>query len=331
MKKLLAMLLMLMLLVCGTVGAMAEEEKDISEYTVVMIVKQSDSWFDDMEVGVNQLAADTGLNCYVLFPESGDAALQISLMEDLISQGVDAICVVPNDPEALIPTITKAREAGIVVVSHEAPGIADSVDLDVEAFVNEEFGKLMGEAVAQAAGGEGEYAGFVGGLTMETHMVWYQSAVDYIIENYPDMVCVSTEPYEDGNSIEGAYDKTAELIRAYPDIKVIFDCSAHGGGICQAIQDRNLQDSIKVVSLALPSMSATYLKDGSMVHGQAWRPADAGYASCYAAYLLASGQGVETGTDLLATGYESVTVEGTIAYGNAPLIFSADNIDDYNF
>ena len=331
MKKLLAMLLMLMLLVCGTAGAMAEEEKDISEYTVVMIVKQSDSWFDDMEVGVNQLAADTGLNCYVLFPESGDAALQISLMEDLISQGVDAICVVPNDPEALIPTITKAREAGIVVVSHEAPGIADSVDLDVEAFVNEEFGKLMGEAVAQAAGGEGEYAGFVGGLTMETHMVWYQSAVDYISENYPDMVCVSTEPYEDGNSIEGAYDKTAELIRAYPDIKVIFDCSAHGGGICQAIQDRNLQDSIKVVSLALPSMSATYLKDGSMVHGQAWRPADAGYASCYAAYLLASGQGVETGTDLLATGYESVTVEGTIAYGNAPLIFSADNIDDYNF
>ena len=162
MKKLLAMLLMLMLLVCGTVGAMAEEEKDISEYTVVMIVKQSDSWFDDMEVGVNQLAADTGLNCYVLFPESGDAALQISLMEDLISQGVDAICVVPNDPEALIPTITKAREAGIVVVSHEAPGIADSVDLDVEAFVNEEFGKLMGEAVAQAAGGEGQYAGFVG-------------------------------------------------------------------------------------------------------------------------------------------------------------------------
>ena len=264
MKKLLAMLLMLMLLVCGTVGAMAEEGKDISEYTVVMIVKQSDSWFDDMEVGVNQLAADTGLNCYVLFPESGDAALQISLMEDLISQGVDAICVVPNDPEALIPTITKAREAGIVVVSHEAPGIADSVDLDVEAFVNEEFGKLMGEAVAQAAGGEGEYAGFVGGLTMETHMVWYQSAVDYISENYPDMVCVSTEPYEDGNSIEGAYDKTAELIRAYPDIKVIFDCSAHGGGICQAIQDRNLQDSIKVVSLALPSMSATYLKDGSM-------------------------------------------------------------------
>lgn len=330
MKKIAAMILVLMLVVAMAFGAVAEE-KDISEYTVVMIVKQSDSWFDDMNVGVTQLAADTGLNCYVLFPESGDAALQISLMEDLISQGVDAICVVPNDPEALIPTITKARENGIVVVTHEAPGIAESVDLDVEAFVNEEFGKLMGEAVAQACGGEGQYAGFVGGLTMATHMVWYNAATEYIAENYPNMVNVAEEPYEDGNSIEGAYDKTVEILKAYPDIKVLFDCSAHGGGICQAIEDKGRQEEIKVVSLALPSMSATYLKDGSMVHGQAWRPADAGYATCYAAYLLASGQGVETGTSLLATGYEDITVDGGIAYGYAPLVFSAENIDDYNF
>ena len=66
-------------------------------------------------------------------------------MEDLIAQGVDAICVVPNDPEALVPTIEKAQDAGIVVVSHEAPGIAETVDLDVEAFVNKTFGELFGE------------------------------------------------------------------------------------------------------------------------------------------------------------------------------------------
>lgn len=330
MKKLLTLLLVLLMVGVMCFGAVAEEEKDISEYTVVMIVKQSDPWFDDMESGVNQLAEDTGLNCYVLTPESGDPALQISIMEDLISQGVDAICCVPNDPQALIPTIQKARDAGIVVVTHEAPGIADSVDLDVEAFVNEEFGALMGKAVVDATEGKGQYAGFVGGLTMETHMAWYNAAVAYIAENAPDMVNIAEEPYEDGNSIEGAYDKTVELLKAYPDLTAIFDCSAHGGGISQAIKDKGRED-IKVISLAIPSMSATYIKDGSMAHGQAWRPADAGYATCYAAYLLASGQGVETGTDLKITGYEKVTVDGGIAYGYAPLIFTADNIDDYNF
>ena len=330
MKKILSMVLALVMLFAMAAVVHAEEDKDISEYTVVMIVKQSDPWFDDMEAGVNQLAQDTNLNCYVLTPESGDPALQIAIMEDLISQGVDAICCVPNDPEALIPTIQKAREAGITVVTHEAPGIAESVDLDVEAFVNAEFGALMGEAIVKATEGKGQYAGFVGGLTMDTHMAWYNAACAYIAENAPDMTNVSDEPYEDKNSIEGAYDKTVELLKAYPDLTAIFDCSAHGSGIAQAIKDKGRTD-IKVISLAIPSMSATYIKDGSMVHGQAWRPADAGYATCYAAYLLASGQGVETGTNLGITGYESVTVDGGIAYGYAPLVFTAENIDDYNF
>ncbi|MDD2971520.1 MAG: substrate-binding domain-containing protein [Lachnospiraceae bacterium] len=304
---------------------------DPADYKVVMIVKQSDSWFDDMATGIDQLKKDTGLNVSVQVPETGDAASQISIMEDLIAQDVDAICVVPNDPNALVPTIQKARDAGIVVVTHEAPGTADSVDLDIEAFVNESFGQLFAENLAKAMDGKGKYAGFVGGLTMETHMAWYEAAVKYLEENYPDMENVATEPYEDGNSVEGAHDKALEVLKAYPDIAGFFDCSAQGGGICEALQENDLAGTVKVVSLALPSMSSTYLKDGSMSHGLCWRPADAGYAACYAAYLIASGQGVETGTDLKATGYDSVELEGNIGYGNAPLEFTADNIDDYNF
>ena len=276
--------------------ASAEKGADPADYKVVMVVKQSDSWFDDMATGIEQLKKDTGLNVSVL-----------------------------------VPTIEKAREAGIVVVTHEAPGIADSVDLDVEAFVNETFGELFAEKLATAMGGKGKYAGFVGGLTMETHMAWYDAAVSYLKANYPDMENVAEEPYEDGNSVEGAHDKALEVLKAYPDIAGFFDCSAQGGGICEALQENDLGGTVKVVSLALPSMSATYLKDGSMANGLCWRPADAGYAACYAAYLIASGQGVADGTDLKATGYESISLDGNVGYGNAPLEFTADNIDDYNF
>ena len=350
MKKIVSVLLCVMMIAvlaagCGSSDAGSGGKSDSSktkdtgddktanpeEYQVVMIVKQSDSWFDDMTTGVEQLKKDTGLNVSVQVPETGDAASQISIMEDLIAQGVDAICIVPNDPDALVPTIEKAKESGIVVVTHEAPGIAENVDLDVEAFVNEEFGKLFGEKLAKSMDGKGQYAGFVGGLTMETYMAWYKAAIEYIKENYPDMECVTEEPYEDGNSVDGAHDKTLEILKAYPDIKGLFDCSAHGGGICEALQEKNKTDDVSVVSLALPSMSATYLEDGSMKAGLAWRPADAGYATCYAAYLLASGQKVETGTDLKITGYEDIQVKDGVAYGNAPLEFSADNINDYKF
>lgn len=326
--------LILLAVVCS-VGLFAQGTKesavvDPNQKTIVMIVKQSDPWFDDMTLGIEQLKKDTGMNVYVQTPASGDPSLQIAIMENLIAQDVDAICIVPNDPKALIPTIQKARKAGIVIVTHEAPDIAEYVDLDVEAFRGEDFGQLMGQALAEAVDGKGQYAGFVGGLTMTTHMEWYNAAVAEIKSNHPEMKNISSEPYEDGNSIEVAYNKTVEILKAYPNIAGLFDCSAHGGGIAQALKDKGRTD-VKVVSLAIPSMSANYIKDGSMVHGQAWRPADAGYATGYAALLLSQGKKVETGTNLMAEGYGDVIVENNIAYGFAPLVFTPENIDDFNF
>ena len=68
-----------------------------------------------------------------------------------------------------------------------------------------------------------------------------------------------------------------------------------------------------------------------MYKGLAWRPADAGYATAYAAYKLVKGEAVETGADLKAQGYDKVSVENNIAFGFAPLVFTADNIGDYQF
>lgn len=329
MKKTLILAISMMSLVPFAASAQAAKGTP-GQKTIVMIVKQSDPWFDDMALGIEKFKKDTGANVYVQVPASGDPSLQIGIMENLIAQKVDAIAIVPNDPKALIPTIKKARAAGIKVVTHEAPDIASEVDLDVEAFKGEDFGKLFGEAVGKATGGKGEYAGFVGGLTMTTHMEWYNAAVATIKAKFPEMKNIAKEPFEDGNSIDQAYSKTVEILKAYPNIKALFDCSAHGGGISQALKDKGRKD-VKVISLAIPSMSATYIKDGSMVHGQAWRPADAGYATVNAAYLLIKGTAIANGTDLKATGYEKITRSGNIAYGFAPLVFTPENIDSFKF
>lgn len=304
---------------------------DPAGYQIVMIAKQSDPWFEDMETGVEQLKRDTGLNVSMQYPETNDVKGQTEIMESLMEQGVNAICVVPNDPEEMTDVIQKARDMGIVVVTHEAPSIADKVDLDVEAFVNETFGELFGKNIAEAMNGKGYYAGIVGSRSMDTHMEWYQAAVQYIKENYPDMKCLTEEPQEDGNSLQGACEATAYLIDNYPQLGGIIECSAYGAGVCNALAQRELSKKVKVVSLAVPSQVTDFLGDGSLISILAWRPADAGYAVCYAAYLLASGQTVKNGTDLKATGYESVRVKDGIAYGNAPLEYTAENIADYIF
>lgn len=306
--------------------------KDDKDLTIVMVAKHEGiSWFDDMRVGVEQFGKDYNVKAYQIAPEGGDPAKQAQMVEDLIAQGVDAILAVPNDPKSMQPVLKKAKEAGIVVVTHEASDIANDVDYDMEAFNNSDFGVRFFEGLAKSMNYEGKFTGFVGGLTMTTHMQWYQSGLDYVKQKYPKMQMIDPEPYEDKNDNKVAYDKTIEIMKANPDIKGLFDMAASGAGVAQALQDKNKKGQIALSSLALPSMSADYIKNGVMSYAQAWRPADAGYVTALIAYKVLKGEKLEGTVDLKKPGYEKSTVNGKLIIGNAPVEFTKDNVDQYKF
>jgi simple sugar transport system substrate-binding protein len=314
-----------------------EQGEDDGTYEIVMVAKHEGiSWFDDMRTGVEQFGEDfEDVEAWQVAPEGGDPVKQNQMTEDLIAQGVDAILVVPNDPEAMVPVLRRAREQGIVVVSHEAEILVDEYDnvvnYDLEAFRNHDFGRLMGEALAREMDCEGKFAGQVGGLTMQTHMQWFDGLMDYINENCPDMEFVLDEPIEDWNSEQNAYNNAQELLNSYPDLDGMFGNSASSTIMnAQVIQEKGLTDEVAAVGLTLPSMSEEYIKNGSLAQGQAWRPAHAGYIAAHIAYLHLTGQEIESGMDLGKPGYENIEVAdgGKQIYGNAPLVFDQSNIDD---
>ncbi len=330
--------LALVVMIAAPTVVFAAGQQDDGELEIVMVAKHEGiSWFDDMRLGVEEFGEDfDGVKAWQIAPEGGDPARQNQMVEDLIAQGVDAILVVPNDPEAMIPVLRRAREAGIVVVSHEAEQLVRDhtgvVDYNLEAFTNHEFGRVMGEALAREMGYEGKFAGQVGGLTMETHMQWYRGLMDYIQENAPNMEFVLDEPVEDWNTEQTAYDNARELLAAYPDITGLFGNSASSTIMnAQVIEELGMTDEVAAVGLTLPSMSEQYIRNGSLRQGQAWRPADAGYAAAYIAYLELTGKELTSGTDLGKDGYRDIIVEDRLIFGNAPLIFNQENIDDMLF
>ena len=299
---------------------------------IVMCAKHEGiSWFDDMRVGVEQFGKDYDVNAYQIAPEGGDPAKQVLMVEDLIAKGVDAICVVPNDPMSMVPVIKKAREAGIIVISHEAQQLEGVVDYDMESFINEDFGRIMFEAVAESMNYEGEYTGFVGALTMQTHMQWFNAGVELQKEKYPKMTLVTDGPIEDKNDEKLAYDRVIEVLKTYPNLKGIYGCTVATCAMgALALEERGIKD-IGIAGLGLPSVNGPYLKSGYLYKAHCWRPADAGYVSCLIAYKMLQGEEIKDGINLVKDGYENCTLKGDIIFGNAPLILSADNVDDYNF
>ena len=142
----------------GPVGKSSKPEKD---WRIALVPKDStNAWFVRMEVGVRQFAGDTGLNAFQKGPARTDAALQAQVIEDLIAQGVDAICVVPVDPAALEPVLGKALSRGIVVVTHEA-SFQENTMYDIEAFDNSEYGAFIMDNLAAAMGETGAYTTMV--------------------------------------------------------------------------------------------------------------------------------------------------------------------------
>ena len=289
------------------------------------------SWFDDMRVGVDQFGKDFGVNAYQIAPETGDPAKQAQMVESLIAKRVDAILVVPNDPQSMKPVLQKARAAGITVVSHEAQSLAGVAHYDVEAFKNENFGKLMFEQLAKAMGGEGEFAGVVGALTMETHMQWFNAGLAHVRQAYPKMHFVLSEPLEDNNDEKTALDKVNELLKKFPNLKGLVGCSVSGTSMSALAVEKLRRKDISVVGLGLPSINGVYLENGYEQEAQCWRPADAGYVSAHVAYRLLKGEPITAGMDLKRPGYDKITIENGVIYGDATLVLTKENWRNYKF
>lgn len=317
---------------CNSDGKSSNDGEEV--YEIVLVAKHEGiPWFDDMRKGVEEFSKDYEgkVKAWQIAPEGGDPAKQVQMVEDLIAQDVDAIIVVPNDPDAMRPVLERAKDNGIIIISHEAAGLADVVDYDVEAFDNESFGILMFDELAKAMDGKGKFAAMVGGLTMETHMAWYNAGMNYIKENYPDMVAVSEQPYEDKNDDKIARDKAIEILNAHPDLVGFVGTSVSAGSnMASVLKERN-NTNVKVVSLGIPSVSGPYLEDGFMVHAQTWRPADAGYVSANLAYKILTGEEIGDGMDLGRTGYENVRIVDKVVYGEAPLELKKGTFEPGNY
>ncbi|MGA1753203.1 MAG: substrate-binding domain-containing protein, partial [Pontimonas sp.] len=220
-------------------------------------------WFDRMDEGIVAFASDTGIDASQTGADDASPEKQVRLVEDLIAQGVDAITVVPNSPESLEGVFQKARDAGIVIVTHEAAS-QKNTDADIEAFDNTAYGETIMDNLAECMGNEGQYAAFVGQVTAESHMQWVAGALAQAEANYPDVVRVE-DPLESKEDADVAYEQTKELLKKYPDLKGIQGSSAVDVvGIGRAVEELGLNDSVCVMGTSIPSLAGKFLDTGAI-------------------------------------------------------------------
>ncbi|MBW5397482.1 autoinducer 2 ABC transporter substrate-binding protein [Brachyspira pilosicoli] len=300
------------------------------KYTMVTVPKLRSAWFEDYENGAIRAAKDFGIETYMQAPSSADEAQQVRIIEDAVNQGVNAILVVPNNAASCVPAFKRAQEKNILVLTHESPD-QEGADYDVEMIDNVKFGERFIDELVAVVGDSGEYAIYVGSLTVPAHNIWADAAIAYAKSKYPNLKMVGDKfpVSEDRNA---ARQKTLELLTVYPNLKGILAFGSQGApGAGQALREKSMQGKITILGTTTPKEIAPFLKDKSVTSSIMWSPGEASYAMVYLAKMILDGKRDEIKQGLEIPNLGVPTINGKNVLFNRPLVITAENADNYNF
>lgn len=131
-------------------NAGGEKAKEVKTLGLSMFT-QKNPYYKSMQNGIQAYCDELGIKL-VCTDAKDDINQQISDIEDLLAQGVDAILMNPKDADAIVEVTKKAVSKGVPVVSLDNMVNASAPVVTVVLSNNTENGKLVGNWVAQKMG-----------------------------------------------------------------------------------------------------------------------------------------------------------------------------------
>ncbi|MGI8911739.1 MAG: autoinducer 2 ABC transporter substrate-binding protein [Rubrobacteraceae bacterium] len=287
-------------------------------------------YFNASETGAKEAAEELGIDLVYDGPTEAKAALQSQMIEQFIQQQCGAITVAANDPNALAPAMKKAGEAGIATGAWDADVAPDARDVFVNQATFEAIGYELVDVMAEQTDGKGEFLVVTGSLTAPNQVAWLEAMRERMKEKYPEMSIASVEPGEE--DLQLGIDITKNYLRANPDTAGVFGITSVAlPGAAEAVQQAGLDGDVAVTGLSTPNEMKPYLDSGAVEKFVLWNPVDLGYLAVHVANAQIKGNMPKSGTfEAGRLGKVEVVAEDEVLLG-PPLVFSKENIGEYDF
>jgi ribose transport system substrate-binding protein len=157
-----------------------------------------------------------------------DALGQNQIVEDLITQKVDGICIVPTNSESIITVIKKANKANIPIVNIDNKvnlKMADSVGAVISTYIgsdNFDGGKLAGQYVIEKLGGKGKVA-ILEGVSGNDAAIKRKAGFLEALKSAPGVNVVSSQVANWNR--EQAFTIFQNILKSNPTLNAVFACN----------------------------------------------------------------------------------------------------------
>lgn len=307
-------------------GAHAETKR------IALVVKALGiGFFEAAAKGAEEAAKELGdVEIIYTGPTDTTAEGQIEVINALVAQGVDAIAISANDPDALVPALKKAMDRGITVISWDS-GVAPE---GRQMSLNPSSPALIGNTIIKLAADNlpdgGEVAVLSATSTSTNQNTWIEE-MNKVMGNYPNITVVGTVYGDD--LADKSYREAQGLMQTYPNLKAIIAPTSVGiVAAAQAVTDAGKIGQINVTGLGLPSEMAAHVKSGASKSFAIWNPIDLGYAATMIAYNLSNGTAkAEAGGEIPMGRMGNVKLDDKLEGAMAdPFTYDASNIDQFS-
>lgn len=295
-KKAGIFILTLFLVACGTEGNIEDTENNDSEESYVFgytSMTQNNPFFITIEETMREKIEANGDKLITTDPAM-DVSLQINQIEDMISQGIDAIFLNPVDWEGIRPALEMLDNAGVKIINYDT----EVADMEfVTSYVgsdNYNAGYVVGQDVVEKFP-NGAKVIIVESVEINSIRTRVKGFEDAISES--DNIEVVAR--QDGRGdLQTSMEVTEDLLIANQDVDVIFggnDPTALGALAAAQAQGYSGGDSLFIYGVdGSPDLKGELVKGDSLIAGTgAQSPINIAKTSVDVAYQILNGEDYE--------------------------------------
>lgn len=318
----------------ATPGGTAAASSGAKSLKVAMLPKKKGvPYFTSCSVGAAEAAKELGIELLYDGPTDGSPEKAASMIERWTAQGVDVIAVSPNDPSVLAPAMKAARAKGIHVITWDADGDAATREFMVNQATSKDIGYALVDTMVKDLGGKEKAAGdaaiVTASLTAANQNEWISFMKERLAE-YPSLKLVEIKPSNEDQ--REAFQVTKDMLAAYPNLRGVWGISSVSfPAAAEAVKQAGKAGQVFVTGLSTPNDMKAAVKDGTVASVILWNTVDLGYLTVYTANAVAKGELKAGGATIKAGRLGEKNVEGDKVMLGDILVFTKDNIDQFDF